>query len=236
MAPVKAKRHNTRSVTGAVGAKLTVNLKNNLVKTKTTKGVTNKQTNNKVSKVSKSVKKTAPTPTVTAAQNGGDRALQAGLLQAPGFMSALEQMYNLYTHNPTGQAQNLTLQMQKSFDCSMQNQNLLSKIPTKMAASQESNLVTVSRDGLMGDLSNRHGASNRCNQDLVVDGNQVLPPDDVEQHNVGMDVDMNIDEEDVPLSPTLGRPADLVLAASAPQSALQLCLCRTCQVRGTHLF
>ena len=85
-----------------------------------------------------------------------------------------------------------------------------------MAVSQESNLVTVSRDGLMGDLSNRHGASNRCNQDLVVDGNQVLPPDDVEQPNVGVDVDMDIDEEDVPLPPPLGRPADLVLAACAP--------------------
>ena len=62
MAPAKAKRHDTHSVTGAAGAKLTVNLKNNLVKTKTTKVVTNKQTNNKVSKVSKSVKKTALPP------------------------------------------------------------------------------------------------------------------------------------------------------------------------------
>ena len=75
---------------------------------------------------------------VTSAWSGGGRALQADLLQAPGFMSALEQMHNLYTvltHNPTGQAQNLTLQMQKSFDCSMQNQNLLSKNRTKMVAS-----------------------------------------------------------------------------------------------------
>ena len=76
----------------------------------------------------------------------------------------------------------------------------------------------------MGDLSNCHGASNGCNQDPAVDGDQVIPPDNVEQHDVGLDVDMDIDEEDVPLPPPPGRPSDLVAAASAPQSALQLFL------------
>ena len=59
MAPAKAKKHNTHSVTGAAGAKLTVNLKNNLVKTKATKGTVTKQSNKKVSK---SVKKSQPLP------------------------------------------------------------------------------------------------------------------------------------------------------------------------------
>ena len=87
-------------------------------------------------------------------------------------MSALEQMHNLYTvltHNPTGQAQNFALQMQKSFDCSIQNQNLLSKNHTKMAASQESNMVTMGRDGFVGNPSNCHKASNGCSQVTTVD-------------------------------------------------------------------
>ena len=84
MAPAKAKKHNTCYVTGAAGTKLTVNLKNNLAKTKATKTTVVKQANKKVSK---SVKKSAPTPMVTTAQSGGGRALQADLLQAPGFMS-----------------------------------------------------------------------------------------------------------------------------------------------------
>ena len=222
MAPAKAKKHNTCSATGSAGAKLTVNLKNNLVKTNTTKGTVAKQSNNKVTK---SVKKSAPSPMVTPAWSGGGRALQADLLLAPGFMSILEQMHNLYTiltYNPTGQVQNLAIEMQKSFDYSMQNQNLLSKNHTKMAASQESNLVTVDRDGFVGDLSYHHGASNGCNQDLAVDGDQVLPPDDVEQHDFGLGIDMDIDKDDMPPPPPLGRLSDLVAPASALQSALQL--------------
>ena len=112
--------------------------------------------------------------------------------------------------------------MQKSFDYSMQNQNLLSKNCTKMAASQESNLVTAGRDGFVGDLSYHHGASNGCNQDPAVDGDQVLPPDDVEQHDFGLGIDMDIDEDDMPPPPPLGRLSDLVAPASSLQSALQL--------------
>ena len=73
-------------MTGAAGAKLTVNLKNNLVKSKTTKTTVVKQANKKGSK---SVKKSAPTSVVLPALSGEGRALQADLPQAPGFMSAL---------------------------------------------------------------------------------------------------------------------------------------------------
>ena len=59
MAPSKAKRHNTHSVIGAAGNKLTVNLKNNLAKNKTKKAVTGKQASKKVGK---SVTKSAPYP------------------------------------------------------------------------------------------------------------------------------------------------------------------------------
>ena len=69
MAPAKAKKHNTCSVTGPAGAKLTVNLKNNLVKSKTTKTMVVKQANKKGSK---SVKKSAPTPVVTPAWIRGE--------------------------------------------------------------------------------------------------------------------------------------------------------------------
>ena len=101
MAPSKTKRHNTYSVTGATGNKLTVNLKNNLAKGKTSKTSLGKQANKKVGK---SVTKSAPAPVATPAQSRRARALQADLPQVPGFMSALEQMHNLYTiliHNPT---------------------------------------------------------------------------------------------------------------------------------------
>ena len=104
MAPKKAKQHNTHSVTGAIGNKLTVNLKNNLAKGKTTKTVTPRQYNKKVGK-----NKSAPAPEATPARSKGARALQAELPQTPGFLSALEQMHNLYnilTHNSAGQAQN----------------------------------------------------------------------------------------------------------------------------------
>ena len=47
MAPNKAKKHNTHSVTGATGHKLTVNLKNNLAKGKTNKTVTPRQQSKK---------------------------------------------------------------------------------------------------------------------------------------------------------------------------------------------
>ena len=123
MVPSKAKKHNTHSVTGAAGNKLTVNLKKNLAKHKTSKTVTGKQGNKKVGK---SVMKSAPVPMATPAQSKGARALQADLLQTPGFLSALEQMHNLYTiltHNQTGQAQNPV----KAVDCTKKNQNFNSE-------------------------------------------------------------------------------------------------------------
>ena len=87
MAPSKTKRHNTRSVTGAVGNKLTVNLKNNLAKSKTSKTSTGKQASKKVDK---GITKSAPAPVASTAQSKGARVLQADLLQMPGFLSALE--------------------------------------------------------------------------------------------------------------------------------------------------
>ena len=220
MAPSKAKKHNTHSVTGAVANKLTVNLKNNLAKHKTGKTVTGKQGNKKVGK---SVTKSAPAPMATPAWNKGARALQADLPQMPGFLSALEQMHNLYTiltHNQTGQAQNPI----KAVDCTKKNQNFNSKSSTKTASGQESDLVTANRDVFVGSISNRHGDSDRHGEVTPVDVDQSIPPDDVEQHSDGLVSDMDIDEDDVLLPPLPGRPLDLVAAASAPQSALQILL------------
>ena len=200
MVPSKAKRHNTRSVTGAVGNKLTVNLKNNLAKNKTKKAVTRKQASKKVGK---SVTKSAPAPVATPAWSKGARALQADLLQTPGFLSALEQMHNLYTiltYNPTGQAQNPV----KAVDCTKKNQNFNSKSGTKMASGQESDLVAANRDVFMGSISNHHGDSDRCGEVPPVDVDQSIPPDDVEQHGDSLVADMDIDEDDVPLPPLPG--------------------------------
>ena len=115
MAPSKPKKHNTRSVTGATGHKLTVNLKNNLAKSKTSKTVTVRQQSKKVGK----------------------------------------NLYTILTHNSAGQAQNPV----KAVDCTKKNQNFNSKSGTKMASSQESDLVTVNRDVFVGSISNRHGDS-----------------------------------------------------------------------------
>ena len=134
-----AKKHKTHSVTGAAGNKLTVNLKKNLAKNKTSKTVTAKQGSKKVVK---SVTKSAPAPVATSAQSKGARALQADLPQMPDLLSSLEQMHNLYTiltHNQTGQAQNSV----KAVDCTKKNQNFNSKSGTKMASGQETDLVTV---------------------------------------------------------------------------------------------
>ena len=177
MAPSKAKRHNTHSVTGAAGNKLTVNLKNNLAKNKTKKAVTGKQASKKVGK---SVTKSAPAPVATPAWSKGARALQADLPQTPGFLSALEQMHNLYTiltHNPTGQVQNPV----KAVDCTKKNQNFNSKSGTKMASGQESDLVAANRNVFMGSISNRHGDSDGRGEVSTVDVDQSVPPDDVEQ-------------------------------------------------------
>ena len=57
-----------------------------------------------------------------------------------------------------------------------------------------------------------------------MDADQSVPPDDVEQHSDGLASDMDIDEDDIPPPPLPGRLLDLVAAASAPQSALQLLL------------
>ena len=216
MAPNKAKKHNTRSVTGATGHKLMVNLKNNLAKGKTNKTVTPRQQSKKVGKT-----KSAPALKATPARSKGARALQADLPQMPGFLLALEQMHNLYTiltHNSAGQAQNPV----KAVDCTKKNQNFNSKSGTKMASGQESDLVTVNRDVFVGSISNRHGDGDGCGEVDPVDADQGLPPDDVEQHHDGLVTDMDINEDDVLPSPPPGRPHDLVAAVSAPQSALQL--------------
>ena len=91
-----------------------------------------------------------------------------------------------------------------------------------MASGQESDLVTANRDVFVGSISNRHGDSNGCGEVTPVDVDQGVPPDDVEQHGDGLVSDMDIDEDNVPPPPPPGRPLDLVVAASAPQSALQL--------------
>ena len=218
MAPTKAKRHNTHNVTGAVGNKLTVNLKNNLAKSKTSKTSNAKQHGKKVGK---SVTKSAPAPVASTAQSNGARALQVDLPQMPGFLSALEQMHNLctiLTHNPTGQAQNSI----KAVDCTKKNQNFNSKSGTKMASGQESDLVTANRDVFVGSVSHHLGDNNRRGEVTPVDADQGVPPDDVEQHVDGLVSDMDINEDDVPPPPPPGRLHDLVAAASAPQSALQL--------------
>ena len=137
----------------------------------------------------------------------------------PGFLSALEQMHNLYTiltHNQTGQAQNPV----KAVDCTKKNQNFNSKSGTKMASGQESDLVTANRDVFMGSIGNHHGDSNGHGEVIPVDVDQGVPPD--EQHGDGLVSDMDINEDNVPQPPLLGRPLYLVVAASAPQSALQL--------------
>ena len=139
----------------------------------------------------------------------------------PGFLSALEQMHNLYTiltHNQTGQVQNPV----KTVDCTKKNQNFNSKSGTKMASGQESDLITANRDVFMGSISNCYGDSNGCGEVTPVDVDQSVPPDDVEKHRDGLVSDMDIDEDDVPLPPLQGRLLDLVVVASAPQSALQL--------------
>ena len=218
MAPSKAKKHNTHSITGAAGNKLTVNLKNNLAKHKISKTVPSKQGNKKVGK---SVTKSVPAPVATPVQSKGARALQADLPQMPGFLSALEQMHNLYTiltHNQIGQAQNPV----KAVDCTKKNQNFNSKSGTKMASGQKSDLVTANRDVFVGSISNRHGDSDGRGEVTPVDVDQSIPPDDVEQHGDGLVSDMDIDEDNILPPPPLGRPLDLVVAASAPQSALQL--------------
>ena len=169
-------------------------------------------------KVGKSVTKSAPAPMATPAWSRGARVLQADLPQVPGFMSALEQMHNLYTiftHNITGQAQNSV----KAVDCTKKNQHFNSKSGTKMASGQESDLVA---DVFMGSISNCHGDSDRRGEVPPVDVDQSIPPDDVEQNSDGLVSDMDIDEDDILQPPPPGRPHDLVVAASAPQSALQL--------------
>ena len=91
-----------------------------------------------------------------------------------------------------------------------------------MASGQESDLVTANRDVFLGSVSHHHGDSNGCNEVTPVDADQGIPLDDVEQYSDGLVSDMNIDEDDVLPPPLLGRLHDLVAAASAPQSALQL--------------
>ena len=130
-------------------------------------------------------------------------------------------MHNLYTilnHNPTGQAQNSV----KAVDCTKKNQNLNSKSGTKIASGQKSDLVTANRDVFMGSVSHRHGDSDRCGEVTSVDVEQSLPPDDVEQHIDGLVSDIDINEDDIPPPPLPGRLHDLVVAAYAPQAALQL--------------
>ena len=91
-----------------------------------------------------------------------------------------------------------------------------------MASGQDSDLVTVNRDVFMGSISSRHGDSNGRGEVNPVDDDQGLSPDDVEQHPDGLVADMDINEDDVPPPPLPGMPHDLVVAVSAPQSALQL--------------
>ena len=95
-----------------------------------------------------------------------------------------------------------------------------------MASGQESDLVAANRDVFVGSISNRHGDSDGRGEVSTVDVDQSVPPDDVEQHSDGLASDMDIDEDDIPPPPLPGRLLDLVAAASAPQSALQLLLPR----------
>ena len=77
-----------------------------------------------------------------------------------------------------------------------------------MVTSQESNMVTVGRDAVKSLLWILTRSYHHVEH--------------VEQHDVGLDDDMDIDEDDVPPPPPPGRLTDLVVATSTPQSALQL--------------
>ena len=77
-----------------------------------------------------------------------------------------------------------------------------------MASDQESDLVVVNRDVFVGSISNRHGDSDGCGEVTPVGVDQSIPPDDVEQHGDGLVSNMDINEDDVPPPPLLGRPLD----------------------------
>ena len=222
MAPTnnnKTSRVKTRSVTGA-NHKLTVNVKNNL--SKVTK---NKQSkvNAKQTKVSGVITKSS-NPVVATARGKGKGRLQASPPQSQQLMDALQAVQQLcsvlqagQTANGVPQAPNQTAQQTPAKNKSVAFQN-----KKQMESPQAIHVVTDVSNDFMGVHYDSDGASNRSDQIHPVDDNSGPSREDVELDNINDQVDMDIDEEDIPPPPPSRQPADHVAAESAPQSALDL--------------
>ena len=91
-----------------------------------------------------------------------------------------------------------------------------------MESPKATHVVRDDPNDFMGVHYDPDGATDGRNQIHTVDDDSGAPQEDVDLDNDHNQVDMDIDEEDVPPPPPSRRAADHVAAESAPQSALAL--------------
>ena len=207
------------SVTGAKH-KLTVNIKNNL--SKVTKQKQSKA-NSKQSKVSGVITK-ASNPVVATAWGKGKSRLQASPLQSQQLMDALQAVQQLCSVLQAGQTTNRVLQAPNQTDqqTPAKNKSVAFHNKKQMESPKATHVVRDNPNDFMGVHHDPDGATDGRNQIHIVDDNSGTPQEDVDPDNNHDQVDMDIDEEDVPPPPPSRRAADHVAADSAPQSALAL--------------
>ena len=223
MAPTSNKKTSrvTRSVTGAKN-KLTVNVKNNL--SKVTKPKLSK-TNTKQNKASGVITKTS-NPVVATAWGRGKSRLQASPPQSQQLMDALQAVQQLCSVLQAGQTANSAGVPQASNQTTQQtsakNKSVAFQNKKQMEPVTATHVVRDNSNDFMGLHYDPDGADNGCDQVHVVDDDGGTPQEDVDLDNLRDQVDMDIDEEDIPPPPPSRRQSDHVAAESAPQSALAL--------------
>ena len=163
---------------------------------------------------------------MATARGKGKNRLQASPPQSQQLMDALQAIQQLcsvlqagQTANATGvpQAPNQTTQQTPAKNKSVTFQNKKQMEPLTAA-----HVVRDNSNDFVGMHYNSDGADNRCNQVHPVDDDSSTPQEDVDLDNLHGQVDMDIDEEDIPPPPPSRRQSDHVAADSAPQSALAL--------------
>ena len=223
MAPTSNKKtaQVTCSVSGAKH-KLTVNVKNNLSKVTKPK---NSKANAKQNKTSGVITK-ASNPIVATARGRGNNRLQASPPQSQQLMDVLQAVQQLCSVLQAGQTTHSSGVPQASNQTTQQtpakNKSVAFQNKKQMELITATHVVRDNSNDFMGVHYNPDGSDNRRDQVHVVDDDGVAPQEDVDLDNIGDQVDMDIDEEDIPLPPPSRRQSDHVAADSAPQSALDL--------------
>ena len=222
MAPTnkdKTSRVRTRSVTGA-NNKLTVNVKNNLAK------VTKSKQSKLITKQTKVVGViTKPSnPVVATARGKGKGRQQASPPQSQQLMDALQAVQQLCSVLQAGQTANGVPQApnQATQQAPAKNKSVTFQNKKQMESPQATLVVGDDSNDFVGRHYDSDRAGNRRDQVLPVDDNSGTPREDVELDDINDQVDMDIDEEDIPPPPPPRRQPDHVAAESAPQSALAL--------------